>query len=512
MLRSLSLGLSLLSLVACTANIPDGRFRCTDVGGCPNGLTCGSDRLCYHPGAGPDGGPAGGDTGLDAPATDGGRLDGGPPPPCTGASCITFTITNAHSRVIADQPIMIETWPTTMPAFGDTTDPITISLGDNGKLDVTSVVGTQSFTLMGHTSYALVVGVSADGDPTMPQLRALAASGVAPATGNFNLYPIDMMQETDPLAISDPAMSPTPTRGLAPGAAGDPGVLFIPQGSRTPIALWRTDASGAVLGVMLAAFDASELPQTGSYYVALVGRTDVHLGADNGLRAIPIVPGHHIVEPQPVVWMLNGTDGTILACDTAGNLITTIPSFTLAEPIPSFDPLTPAGVGRTIRFADGRTSLSCPMVADPMHDINVPPMMGAPHVPGRSLLAVEGLLDMSWGGGAGLEAPPSAGTPAQVVTYANGLIGGSMQFGSTASGATALAMAISTVTIEWPMRPSDLLVRFGTPVMMRHFDWVPTTPVATTFVEGDGTMFVALEMDAAFGQPWVLHVAPQLSP
>ncbi len=497
MSRTLALGLALV-LAGCTANVPDGRFRCDADAQCPTGLRCrATEHLCYRdvtPGG--DSGPP-----IDANVVDAGRDAGSDAGPCTASDCVTVTLTNAMGTAAAGMTVTVEGRGVDVPDYGGTTDTFEVSLGD-GMLDIHSSAGDVRYNASGHASYALVVGHGTTVGNNTPVVRLLAPSTVPPGPHQFNVYPIDMIQDPETFALSDPMM-PATARDISPGLPGDPGVLFMTMGQRYPLTLSRSMAGGSV---MLAAFDMTDFPQTGSYFVALTGRTDAHLAADNGLRAIPIVPGMHLIESQPVAWLLNATDGTLIVCD--GTVpITTLTSQTLSPPIAGFTIDTPAGEGRTLTFGDGRAVLDC---SGTHHDIAIPyPRNPAnPHPTGRVLLAVEGSLDFLWGGGSGIEGPPSTGTAEQVATYANGLFTGSMQFGSTTSPLQGIAPAISTVTLEWTTRQTDLKIVYGTgaAMMSRVFDWIPTASIALAFVTGDsGGNFVAYEMDAPFGRPWTLN-------
>lgn len=518
MLRAL-FAVALFVVVGCSANLPDGRFRCDIDTPCPSGLTC-SGHLCYHPGTAPDASesPDGGgvdagrdadipadmglptdagpglDTGLDAGAIDGGSDASADAGPCTASDCITLTITNAYGPTAAGLTFTVEGRTVTMPMFGETTTAFDVALGGDGHLDVGSaLLGTLSLMASGHASYALVIGHASTGG-VMPNVRLLLESSVG-GTGMMFIRPIDMMQDTSVLTLIDPV--PT-ARDLSPTV--DPGVLIYTSGQRDPMLLRRSISEGSTL---LAAFDPNDLPQMGGYYLILVGRTDTHLGAADGLRAIAVVPGMHIVPSRPIVFALNATDQKINVCDGT-TLLTVVNQAAVSTAFPSFGRGTPTGELRHITLTDTSAPTACDGTG-PTRGVLLPmPTVAEPS--GRILLAAIGSIGSSmWGGGASLEAPVDTTGAEQLVTYGNGTLSGDLRFGSGAAGFVATAPALGAVSYAWPAIPSDLRVDYGA-LGMKAFSWGPMTSTAAVLAVTDGSNFYAYELDTPYGQDWTLSV------
>ncbi len=474
-----SLSLLALALVACSANITDGRFQCSDDDPCPNGFQCLAQH-CYHNGASPDGG-------VGAPCTE---------------NCVSVTVTNAAGASYAGMSYMVEGQPFAMPHYGETTPPFQIGLGTNGQLDL--ALGMTTGRHMASPRDGFVVAFVTT--PTAGWVVLPSPQG-SPASGTSTARILD--------AIADPTGGAQHGITTADSASGhllsrDTSAFdfALPDNGRQPLALGRINGSGG--GAMIAAFDPSTFPPDALYYAFVSGRTDAHLGAPDGLRLIAAVPGTNIVPSLPLVWAVNAADGAVEFCDMmTGTLLLSVPQNALAGPF--IGTVAP----RTLVVHDARTTDNCASTDTyAFTTLQLPSGYGGS---ARMIVASVGVLGttgsgMTWGAGGGFEGPPlssAATATTQMVAYADLSITLGLTVGTTGAENTLMIAARAADYHEWPMRPSNLVVAFDGMTPPTTLAWDPMTPAAAALVVTDGMGHdVALELSMPFGEDWHLDVEP----
>lgn len=486
----LLLACALVLLAGCTAELPDARFGCTQTSECPSGFTC-DGTVCRRGTTGTDAGtPLDGETGTDAftpgddaftPADDAAV--------CT--DCVTITLTNAFGPSMEGKAYMLEDQALTSPPYGETYGPYVVSLAD-GALDVSGDLGAFTWSsVAAEGSY--VLAITWDAGTSSPTLTFLPAPLGTPLAGHTTIRPVDALFDADTHAMDDGI-------GGAALLGRSSGMHDYDLTDATPesIMLVRFDLGTA--GTALAALDTGPLPTGAVYYVFVAGRADAHLGAADGIRFIPAVPGASAQPSLPLAWGLNTTTTKVEICDGPRLLLTLAPN-AIVGAIPG------ARVSHNLQVRDGSTTTGC--TSSTLRTFTWPDLIGTPSA--RVLIAVIGVVapgsTARWGAGGGYEGPPGTMSGGEVVTYANGVPMTTLDFGIPGMPAIVSVPMLDSRSYEWPSPPTELLVTYAS-TNVRHFDWTVTTPAAAVIALTDGTNYAAYEISMPFGGDWSYDVQP----